>query len=130
MKLYKTRKKTEVTNRKTSPRNNQSYRSSASSSQKLLKLKSMKVARVDCGPSTQVFSSIFYYTCYIVPHSTLFSSMNITELPPQIRSIKLIQTNRKYQVFVFSKSIWNYQQIICFFAVIGDMKEILIFLTL
>ena len=83
-----------------------------------------------CGPATQVFSSIFYYTCYIVPHSTLFSSMNITELPPQIRSIKLIQTNRKYQVFVFSKSIWNYQQIICFFAVIGEMTEILIFLIL
>ena len=130
MKLYKTRKKTEVTNRKTSPRNNQSYRSSASSSQKLLKLKSMKVARVDQDQPHRFSPALLYYTCYIVPHSTLFSSMNITELPPQIRSIKLIQTNRKYQVFVFSKSIWNYQQIICFFAAIGEMKEILIFLTL
>ena len=103
LKTVQNLKKTEVSNRKTSPRNNQSYRSSASSSQKLFNLKSMKVARVDHGPATQVFSSILYYTCYIVPHITLFSSLNITELPPQIRSIKLIQTNRKYQVFVFSK---------------------------
>ena len=74
---------------KTSPRNDQSYRCSASSSHKLLNLKSMKVARVDHGPSTQVFSSIVishllhcstHYTVQLHEHYRTTASNKINQI--------------------------------------------------